>query len=846
MKPYYILSIDGGGVRGLISAIWLNRLQERLSEPLQTYFNLISGTSSGSIIACGLAAGLDTQTLVDLLLNDAQTMFPSSNTNTWKQIGWLFRDPYQHPIYDGTAMEGFLKRVFGAMRFCELPIKPTLVTSYDMLNRRPVLFNNTNPEHANLPVWEVCKASTAIPTYFPAHVVSLNEQPIPCIDGAFTSKNPTIGAIAEAIKASKRTEQPIRIEQMVVASFGVGHLKPQVSAAQARRWRALASAVPLVHALIEGPTDLTDYVVEQMLPIHHYFRFQTTLAIEDEVGNTDPAHLKILVDAAEDYTNQKEGRAKLEQLAQCLQQDREPYRVNIYLPVQQIFEPETVQRTKQEIIGNQMSRSIAYSSELNILESTLWEPITPESTFSIPIGNTANNTQADIQEHPGRTDCSLSPVFQTIKSFSKVGLFGIASLIMFAGVSGRNWFPHFSLSEAQPSLATTHLSSPVNALPVEVLSIQAEQSYSVQRSYTGTIGSRRTSKLGFERSGQLVNVTVKAGDRVEAGEILASLDTQSLHLQAQELQAQQTQATAQFNELQAGVRSETIAAARAVVRRLQEQLKLAQNQYARRQTLYHQGAISLEQLDEAASQANTLQAQVDEANSQLQALLTGTRPEQLQAQAALIEQLIARQENLAVERDKSDLRAPFSGVISERLADEGTVLSAGQPILYLVEEGALEARIGVPKAATEHLPLGSSQQVRVGETAYPAQVTAILPEVDSSTHTVTVVLQVEAATAAISPGQTAQLQLTETIPARGYWLPTTALAAAGRGLWSCYVLGDPLWLETTPAFPVEPQIIEVLHTEGDRVFVRGTLQPGDRVILNGTHRLTRGQLVTVQ
>jgi multidrug efflux pump subunit AcrA (membrane-fusion protein) len=84
------------------------------------------------------------------------------------------------------------------------------------------------------------------------------------------------------------------------------------------------------------------------------------------------------------------------------------------------------------------------------------------------------------------------------------------------------------------------------------------------------------------------------------------------------------------------------------------------------------------------------------------------------------------------------------------------------------------------------------------------------------------------------------LELAQTIAVSGYWLPTTALVRGVRGLWSCYVLGTS---EQNDAFRVERRDVEVLHTESDRVLVRGTLQSGDRVVMSGTHRLVSEQLV---
>lgn len=80
----------------------------------------------------------------------------------------------------------------------------------------------------------------------------------------------------------------------------------------------------------------------------------------------------------------------------------------------------------------------------------------------------------------------------------------------------------------------------------------------------------------------------------------------------------------------------------------------------------------------------------------------------------------------------------------------------------------------------------------------------------------------------------------ESIAADGYWLPVAALVRGGRGLWSCFVLSEP---DGSDTFQVLRRDVEILQTERDRVLVRGTLQSGDRAIINGTHRLVPGQRV---
>ncbi|MDJ0590323.1 MAG: efflux RND transporter periplasmic adaptor subunit [Pleurocapsa sp. MO_226.B13] len=421
-------------------------------------------------------------------------------------------------------------------------------------------------------------------------------------------------------------------------------------------------------------------------------------------------------------------------------------------------------------------------------------------------------------------------------------------LVFLLTPSGRNWWSKLPiLSTLQPErAATAQDSSSTTILPVETVKVNLVDSYQVDRTYIGTIVSRRSSSLGFERGGKLLNLTVDLGEQVEVGAPLAVLDTKNLKAKQQELLAERKQVKAQLQELLAGSRSETIAAAKSTVKSIQSQLKLAQTKGQRRQELHTSGAISREQLDEATTEVNTLQARLNEAQSQLDELLAGTRPEKIAAQQALLEQLDAKLASLELELEQSTLKAPFTGRVAKRLVDEGTVVSAGESIFTLVEASNLEVHVGVPVNTASQIPLGSKQQLKIGSRIYQAQVLSTLPQLDSATRTLTVVLGLdESAASEVRAGQVARLKLSENIADSGYWLPTTALVRGVRGLWSCYVLGDSENVANNPnkAFRVEQQEVEVLQTQSDRVFVRGTLQNNDRVIINGNHRLVPGQLV---
>ena len=94
------------------------------------------------------------------------------------------------------------------------------------------------------------------------------------------------------------------------------------------------------------------------------------------------------------------------------------------------------------------------------------------------------------------------------------------------------------------------------------------------------------------------------------------------------------------------------------------------------------------------------------------------------------------------------------------------------------------------------------------------------------------------------------MQLTQTVAKAGFWLPIESLVRGERGLWYCYaVIETPSKQnvnQTEPIFQIERRAIEVLHSKSDQVLIRGTLQPGDKVIANDLERLVAGQLVNLK
>ena len=195
--------------------------------------------------------------------------------------------------------------------------------------------------------------------------------------------------------------------------------------------------------------------------------------------------------------------------------------------------------------------------------------------------------------------------------------------------------------------------------------------------------------------------------------------------------------------------------------------------------------------------------------------------------------------------------------MAEHKVDTGTVVGAGQSVVRLVENTAPEARVGVPADDIRKLNIGEERTVSINGEKFTGTITSILPEVNAQTRTQTVVLALEVRVASrVSPGQTVRQELTERIASGGSWLPSEALTQGIRGLWTAYTVVPESSSANSEAdgdtdgntggemaYVVQTKSVAIVHQEGDRVLVTGTLQPEDVVVASGSHRLVPGQRV---
>ncbi|MBK8979946.1 MAG: HlyD family efflux transporter periplasmic adaptor subunit [Planctomycetes bacterium] len=377
-------------------------------------------------------------------------------------------------------------------------------------------------------------------------------------------------------------------------------------------------------------------------------------------------------------------------------------------------------------------------------------------------------------------------------------------------------------------------------LEVETLAVRTESGYRLVQAYTGELRARRQAGLGLEVGGRIVSIHADVGARVGAGDLLVELDAAHLLASRDELDAGLRAARAALAELEAGPRAETIAAARALRDQRREERRLADLQLERRRALVERAVDSQADLDVAETNLRTADARLAEADARLAELEAGTRAEVLDAQRARVAELQAGLQRIAAALDDTLLRAPFDGVIAARDADEGAVVAAGDVVLRIVETDRIEAWIGVPEDVATRCGDADALRVEVDGRTVAVGPPRALPELDRRTRTATLVFDLDAgAGPRPRPGAIARLLVEQHTDARGFWLPLEALVPGARGLWSCRVL--------TPAGDGEAIVrraaLELLHVDGERAFVRGTLQDGDAVLASGVQRVVAGQRV---
>lgn len=317
--------------------------------------------------------------------------------------------------------------------------------------------------------------------------------------------------------------------------------------------------------------------------------------------------------------------------------------------------------------------------------------------------------------------------------------------------------------------------------------LQQQDAYTVHRRFVGRVVARQQVSLGFELPGSLQQVSVDEGDNVQQGQLLATLDTRLLLARQQQLQAGSAEIDAQ--------------------------IRLVKLELERQKSLLSKGFAAEQRIDELSAELAVLAAK------------------QLNLQA--------QQSELSIRLTQSSLIAPYAGKVSQRFMDEGAVVSAGQPVLQVMEGASRQAWVGVPAQFAVGLQAGEPLSLVLNGKAISAELVAIGNNLDNASQTVNLRLTLPAGTAA-ADGELLYLDLPERRQQAGFWVATGSLTTGVRGLWNVLVMMPDA---ASGQYRLEARSVEVLHMEGNRAYISGAIKNGETVVASGSQRFAIGQIV---
>jgi uncharacterized protein len=233
--PKRLLALDGGGIRGLISVEILaaieKLLQDRLGRGddfvLADYFDYIAGTSTGGIIATCLAWGMRVSQVRQFYKDNGQTMFDKASL--LKRFHYKYDDEALAKKLRNVLSENDVPSTLGSERLKTLLMlvmrNSTTDSPWPICNNPSAKYNDRNRAdcNLNLPLWQLVRASTAAPTYFPPEVIDVGKHCFTFVDGGITPyNNPALQLFLMATLSPYQLQWPVGEEKLLLVSVGTG------------------------------------------------------------------------------------------------------------------------------------------------------------------------------------------------------------------------------------------------------------------------------------------------------------------------------------------------------------------------------------------------------------------------------------------------------------------------------------------------------------------------------------------------------------------------------------------------------------------------------------------------
>jgi patatin-like phospholipase/acyl hydrolase len=294
-----VLSIDGGGIRGLIPALVLAEVERRTGRRVADMVDLVAGTSTGGILACGItrpgpdgAPLYSAEELANIYVEEGPRIFHRGLLKQVFSLGGLVDERYED---DG--LNDALERYLGDERLSGT-VADLFVTAYDIKDRFAFFFRSARAREDptyDFPLVQVARATGAAPSYFePAEATDLaGARTYPLIDGGIYAVNPAMCAYADVVAAGREQE----LELML--SLGTGEHTRAYTFEQVRWWGQLKWARPLLDMVFDGVADTIEFESATLLR-DRYVRLQTVLDVaSDDFDDASEENLAALRAEAE-------------------------------------------------------------------------------------------------------------------------------------------------------------------------------------------------------------------------------------------------------------------------------------------------------------------------------------------------------------------------------------------------------------------------------------------------------------------------------------------------------------------------------------------------------------------
>ncbi|KAL6227333.1 hypothetical protein ACLB2K_001292 [Fragaria x ananassa] len=344
-----VLSIDGGGIRGIIPGVLLTYLESQLQHldgedaRIADYFDVISGTSTGGLITAMLAAPDENnrplyaaKDIVPFYLDNCPKIFPQSRglcATVTDLVKVLIG-----PKYDGKYLHKLIRSIVGDKRLSQT-LTNVIIPTFDIKTLLPVIFSSYQVASypvKNAKLSDICIGTSAAPTYFPAHYFENHQQgetnKFNLIDGGVAANNPALVAITEVTKQIMRKNpdfsevQPLELyERFLLITLGTGSNKSELrySAKMASKWGILSwlyddGSSPLVNSYNEASSDMVAYhncaIFEALQSENNYLRIDDDTLTGDlsSVDKATKENLENLVEVGEQLLKKQVSRMNLD------------------------------------------------------------------------------------------------------------------------------------------------------------------------------------------------------------------------------------------------------------------------------------------------------------------------------------------------------------------------------------------------------------------------------------------------------------------------------------------------------------------------------------------------------